>query len=179
MMKFYSGKGDDGASTLCGSTARFSKTDPRFEALGAIDELNSYLGICRALLVDDPKIDIALKTAQEDLFIIQAELGAAGQSTIAPLSEKQLRAIEQIIDTLGAEVGEIKEFTLAGGAVLAAHLDFARTLARRAERRLVMLKDILSQMVVPYLNRLSSLLFILARYVNKKEKIKEDHPSYK
>jgi len=176
-MRFYSGKGDDGTSTLCGSAARFPKTDPRFEALGAIDELNSYLGICRAL-VNNSKIDTALKTAQEDLFIIQAELGAVGQSTIAPLSEKQLRAIEQIIDALGVEVGEIKEFTLAGGTVLAAHLDFARTLARRAERRLVILKDILSPMVISYLNRLSSLLFILARYVNKKENIKEDHPSY-
>lgn len=177
-MKFYSGKGDDGASTLCGSTARSPKTDARFEALGVLDELNSYLGICRAL-VDDSKIDIALKTVQEDLFIIQAELGAAGQSAIAPLSENQLRAVEQTIDILGAEVGEIREFTLAGGAALAAHLDFARTLARRAERRLVILKDILSPMVIPYLNRLSSLLFVLARYVNRKGNIKEDHPSYK
>lgn len=177
-MKFYSGKGDDGTSTLCGSAVRFSKTDPRFEALGAIDELNSYLGVCRAM-TNDPKIDIALKTAQEDLFIIQAELGAVGQSAVASLSEKQLRAIEQIIDTLGDEVGEIKEFTLAGGMILAAHLDFARALARRAERRLVILKDILSPMIIFYLNRLSSLLFILARYVNKKENIKEDHPSYK
>ena len=174
-MKFYTGLGDKGTSTLLGQNKRISKNDLRFEALGASDELNSYLGICGAL-AKDKQIKSALLEAQENLFIIQAELGGAKN---VELGENKLKDLEKMIDELGKFVGPITKFTISGGNLLSAHLDYARALARRAERSVWAAKPPLGGLAAKYLNRLSSFLFVLARYVNKKAKLKESHPSYK
>src|SRR3989344_7705713 len=173
-MKFYTGKGDKGASNLFGCGESISKTDPRFEALGAVDELNSYLGICRSL-TEEEKIISALREAQENLFIIQAELGGAKNMMVG---EEKIQKLEKIIDEFGNIVGPITKFTIPGGDPLSARLDFGRALARRAERRAAALKNKISPAALAYLNRLSSLLFVLARYANKKAGAPEDHPSY-
>lgn len=174
-MKFYTGQGDKGETTLSWPPKKVSKTDARIEALGALDELNSYLGVCKSL-AEDEKMKNALREAQENLFIIQAQLGGADKK----LDEAKIKKLERTIDELGDFVGEIKHFTIAGGEPLSAHLDYARALARRTERRAAALIEVelLSQPASAYLNRLSSLLFVLARYANKKAGVVEDHPAY-
>ncbi|KKT40809.1 MAG: ATP-cobalamin adenosyltransferase [Parcubacteria group bacterium GW2011_GWA2_44_13] len=182
-MKYYSGKGDKGTSTLFGSGKRFSKTGKVFEALGALDELNSYLGICRSLALDK-KVKNALETIQENLFIIQAEVGSSGRPTSTWMSDVQvikiakLKELEKTTNKFGDAAGIITKFTLSGGSLLSAHLDYARTLARRVERAYLAVGQ-LSDANIAYLNRLSSLLFILARYTNKKARKKEKNPKYK
>ena len=173
-MKFYTGQGDGGQSMLFGSGAKISKTDPRFEALGALDELNSYIGVCKSP-AEENKVKNALKDAQENLFIIQAELGGAKNIT---LGENKMNELEKTIDELGEFVGPITKFTIPGGNPLSARLDYARALARKAERRTASVKEKISPAALAYLNRLSSLLFVLARYVNKKTNTPEDHPRY-
>ena len=179
-MKFYSGKGDDGMSTFFGTPGRFSKTDARFEALGSVDELNTYLGICRSL-TKDGEIQTVLKTVQENLFIIQAEIGSPDKKAVSTITEEKVKELEATIDSFGEIIGGMKpfRFTIAGGDTLAAHLDYARTIARRAERSLAVIKHTLSQPAFSYINRVSSLLFVLARFINKKAGISEDNPTYK
>ncbi|MDO8523542.1 MAG: cob(I)yrinic acid a,c-diamide adenosyltransferase [bacterium] len=177
-MRFYSGKGDGGTTTLFGSGKRLPKTDKVFEALGALDELNSYLGICVSL-AHDKNIKNTLKEVQENLFILQAELGDA---KVKPIGRKKLEILEKTTDNFGDAVGVITKFTLSGGSPLSAHLDYARTLARRAERKVLEARFPTfgnPEWNLAYLNRLSSLLFVLARYVNKKSRIKEKNPKYK
>ena len=173
-MRFYSGKGDNGTTTLFGSGKRIRKTDIVFEALGSLDELNSYLGICMSLS-NDKNVKNALEAVQENLFILQAELGGA---KIQPLGNNKLIELEKTTDNFSKRLGMITKFTLSGGTLLSTHLDFARTLARKTERKILKMK-IISSIALPYLNRLSSLLFVLARYVNKKAGKKEKSPKYK
>ncbi|QQG42758.1 MAG: cob(I)yrinic acid a,c-diamide adenosyltransferase [Candidatus Giovannonibacteria bacterium] len=173
-MKFYTGQGDKGESAILGESCKIPKTEPVFDALGALDELNSYLGVCRALAKDE-KVTSALLEAQENLFTIQAELG--GAENIA-LGEEKIKALEKTIDEFGGFVGPITKFTIPGGDFLSACLDFARAMARLAERRAWAAKEKLSAAALAYLNRLSSLLFVLARYANKKAGVSENHPRY-
>ena len=178
-MKFYSGKGDNGTSTLFSSGKRILKTDKIFEALGALDELNSYLGICKSL-AQEKKIKDVLREVQEKLFIIQAEIG--GAKNIAGITEKNLMALEKKMDEFCSKVGIITKFTLAGGTPLSTHLDYARAICRSAERTFLASRLPLGArdtLTVAYLNRISSLLFVLARYANKKAGVKEDNPKYK
>lgn len=177
-MKFYSGKGDGGTSTLFGSGKRIRKNSAVFEVLGSLDELNSYLGICVAL-AKEKKVLETLENIQETLFIIQAEAGGAKN---IKLEDKKLKELESAADKYGDAVGIITKFTLSGGTGLSAHLDYARTLARRAERKLVNLETGFpsgNPVSLAYLNRLSSLLFVLARYAAKKNGKKEKNPKYK
>jgi cob(I)alamin adenosyltransferase len=176
-MKFYSGKGDDGTSSILGFPHRLLKTDVRFKALGAVDELNSYLGVCHSLTKDERIIN-ALKIVQQNLFIIQAEIGSWKADAIKPLDEEKIKELEKITDEFGDDIGEIRKFVIPGGNFISAHLDYARTLARKAERELVALKHEISDNSISYLNRLSSFLFVLARWINKKEGIEESHPRY-
>src|SRR3989344_9253816 len=173
-MKFYTGQGDAGESVILGESKKISKTGAVFEALGALDELNSYLGICKTL-TEEEKIKEALKYAQENLFIIHAELGGTKNIFIG---EEKIQKLEKLIDEFGEFVGQITKFTIPGGEPLSARLDFGRALARRAERRATALKNQISPAALAYLNRLSSLLFVLARYANKKAGAPEGHPSY-
>jgi len=170
-MKFYTGKGDAGKSTLFGSRKVIPKNNKIFEALGALDELNSYLGICKTISKNELVNDI-IKKVQENLFTIQAELGSGKKN----INEKDLKDLERIIEKLGENVSNIHKFVISGGNLLAAHLDYARTLARKAERKVIPIK--LSKTSYAYINRLSSLLFVLSRYINKEAKVIEEHPSY-
>jgi len=173
-MKFYTRKGDTGKSTLLGSKKPILKNDKIFEALGTLDELNSYLGICKTLAKDELITEI-LRRIQENLFVIQAEIGSDKSKQ---LSEKEVKDLERITDELGSKVGEIHKFVISGGNTLAAHLDYARALARCAERRIIPVKNKLGKHGYSYINRLSSLLFVLARYVNVGAHMKEENPSY-
>ncbi len=187
-MRFYSGKGDGGTTTLFGSGRRVPKTGKVFEALGALDELNSYLGIC-ASLARDKKIKKALAEVQENLFILQAEVGNSRTPGVQKLSEAKLKLLEKTTDEFGGAVGIITKFTLPGGTLLSAHLDYARALARKAERAYLAANldtgcpsghsVSRNSAGAAFLNRLSSLLFVLARYANKKAGKKEKNPKYK
>lgn len=182
-MKFYTGQGDKGASTLLGSSKRISKTDKRFEALGAIDELNSYLGLCRSI-AKDKAVTRALLEAQENLFIIQAGLGNLRTSDVQRLGNEKIQALEKTIDKFGDKIGVITKFSIPGGIALSAHLDYARAVCRRAERAYLWQRrrrppSSLGNPIAKYLNRLSSLLFVLARHANKKARIFEKNPSYR
>ncbi len=149
---------------------KFSKSSPQIEALGALDELNSLLGLCKTKA--DKSVLKILEEAQNDLFIIQGEV-AGGNNKI---KKNRIIEIEKIIDDIEKKLPKIKNFTISGGTKLSALLDYARAVARRAERRCVAEKKFLSPDSLKYLNRLSSLLFALARLANKG--IKEKKPKY-
>jgi ATP:cob(I)alamin adenosyltransferase len=172
-MKFYTRKGDTGKSALLDSKKLIPKNDKVFNALGAVDELNSYLGICKAISKEE-LIHNILKRTQEDLFIIQAEIGGSKKK----ITDSELKNLERITDELSDKVGEIHKFVIYGGNISAAHLDYARALARRAERKLIPIKSRLNKPTYAYINRLSSLLFVLARYANMSAHIREENPSY-
>lgn len=175
----YTKRGDSGTTQLLDTPRgeRVSKTLERIEALGALDELNSYLGFCRAVAQDvqDQAIVLAL---QHDLFTLQAQI--AGDDTRLPAGRVQ--EIEQATDTIEATLAPIKSFCVPGQTKLSACFDVARTLARRAERRVIaaIALDQLSQAdtMLPYLNRLSSLLYALARQANARVKVAELAPHY-
>jgi cob(I)alamin adenosyltransferase len=188
----YTRKGDGGTTKTFGhcDQARISKSSELPEALGTLDELNSFLGLCkvRAKSVQDSGVTIGkkmlttsaiLREVQGTLFIIQAEMAGAPKKT----GKGKVTALESIINTIEKEIPPIKTFSIAGGTELSALLDVARTLARRAERRATGVHELglrtLSPNTRSYLNRLSSLLFALARLVNHKSGIVEESPSYR
>lgn len=186
----YTGYGDKGTTTLfhC-DQGRISKSANIIEALGSLDELNAYLGIVK-VYADIEKVGMGknskkkilfsdiLSGVQQTLFIIQAEV-AGSQMTVKKID---LNKIEKIIGYISGELPPITSFTVSGGSVLSAELDFSRTLARRCERRIVAVVDEGSRKVgmvtIAYLNRLSSLLFAMSRYSNHLLSIPEEHPKY-
>ena len=173
----YTRKGDTGTTKVLDSKERFSKGSDMAEALGALDELNSFLGLCRArarqvqeggvLLSKKARKSILtsdiLQEVQGNLFIVQAQLaGAPGKKIVG----RKVTNIEKIVDAVEKEIPPLKGFSIAGGTELSALLDVARTIARRCERRVVKVHDAgarkLTKDTLAYLNRLSSLLFALA-----------------
>lgn len=202
----YTRKGDGGTTkTLHCDQTRISKSSAVAEALGAVDEVNSLLGFIRTQCLPDlprrPAGDKAgqgdsltltkgspliakdypliLNQVQHNLFIVQAELAGAPGKTI---TADKVTALEKIIDGIEKELPTIKTFFVPGGAPLSALLDYARTVARRAERRAVSACETkqvkLGESSRAYLNRLSSLLYALARLVNHRSGIKEEPPHY-
>lgn len=187
----YTGKGDGGTTKTFGcDQGRISKASELPEALGTLDELNSFLGLCkvRARAVQDSGITIGrksfstsqiLRDVQETLFIIQAEVAGAPKK----VGKAKVTQVEKIINTIEQEIPPIKSFSIAGGTELSALLDVARTLSRRAERRVVAVHESghrkISEQSRAYANRLSSLLFALARLANAKSGIPEENPSYR
>ena len=184
MSKLYTGKGDGGTTKFFGrDQKRVSKSSTVAEALGNLDELNSFLGVVKvhqkasSFLVLDSSFSKILEEIQENLFIICAHVAGAEKN----ITEKKVKRTEEMIAQCEKELPPITTFTIAGGTELSALLDFARTLARRAERRTVSVNDemgTISPEILKYLNRLSSLLFALARLTNLKSGIKEHSPSY-
>ncbi|MDP3956773.1 MAG: cob(I)yrinic acid a,c-diamide adenosyltransferase [bacterium] len=183
--KFFTGAGDGGKSAL--GKKSFRKDDPFFEVLGTLDELNSWVGFCRvSLRRGKTKRDVdtaaVLLRVQEILFVMQAE--AAGiffKSPKYPILRASATAhLEDTINRIDAILPPLTKFIIPGGSELSAKLDIARTVARRAERLAVgySKKTKLSHETLQFLNRLSSLLFALARHENFKKNIKEDSPSY-
>ena len=175
----YTGKGDKGTTTAFGcDQQRISKSSELPEALGALDELNAFLGFVKMSALEEPRIANILLEAQETLLIIQAEVAGADKRTGKDSVEK----IETIVNGIEKEIPPLKGFSIAGGTELSALLDVARTLARRAERRLIAVEEVgvraLSPETKAYMNRLSSLLFALARLANHLAGVAEENPRY-
>ena len=182
----YTRKGDNGTTKTFGCDQRVSKSSKVAESLGSLDEINSLLGVCKfkarasgfatALGLSLEKI---VGDVQQNLFIVQAELAGADKKVT---TEKVLE-IEKIIDGIEKELPPISTFFVSGGSDLSSFFDFARTVARRAERRVVEVKEegkiSLDENTLAYLNRLSSLLYALARLSNSKSGITEESPTYK
>jgi cob(I)alamin adenosyltransferase len=165
-MKIYTRTGDRGETSLFGG-ARVAKNDPRIEAYGTVDELNSFLGVARASGLPQD-LDDQLQQVQMDLFEIGAHLASPGTSRFPGVDEQRITDLETAIDTMERELTPLTSFILPGGAPSAAHLHVARTVCRRAERCVVGLHDAAptTQSTIRYLNRLSDYLFVAARLAN-------------
>src|SRR3954463_7858033 len=172
-MKIYTKTGDKGSTGLFGG-GRVPKDDVRVEAYGDVDELNAVIGVARAV-EPMPRIDEVLVPIQRDLFAIGALLATPDREKMAQHLEKariddaRIRDLERAIDDADAELEPLRSFILPGGSPKAATLHVARTVCRRAERRVVRLQQggELPPLAVIYLNRLSDLLFTLARLANR------------
>lgn len=177
----YTGKGDGGTTTAFGcNQQRISKSSELPEALGALDELNAFVGFVKMRGAGEARIAKPLREIQETLFIIQAEVAGADKK----VGEGAVKNIEKLVNDIEKEIPPIKGFSIAGGTELSALLDVARTLARRAERRVIAVKEsanrrtALSPETMSYMNRLSSLLFALARLANHQAGVAEENPKY-
>lgn len=164
LTKIYTRTGDDGTTGL-GDGTRVPKDHARVEAFGTVDELNSVLGLllCEALGDD---VRVALTRIQHTLFDLGGELCIPGRSVLA---EAQVTELENLLDRLNADLAPLKEFVLPGGTRAAALCHLARSVCRRAERRVYTLSrsEPVSPVSLKYLNRLSDLLFVVARAVNQ------------
>ncbi|MBI4088603.1 cob(I)yrinic acid a,c-diamide adenosyltransferase [Candidatus Kaiserbacteria bacterium] len=175
----YTGKGDGGTTTAFGcNQQRISKSSELPEALGALDELNAFLGFVKMRSIENKRIASVLREVQETLFIVQAEVAGADKR----VGERAVKSVEKWVNDIEKEIPPLKGFSIAGGTELSALLDVARTLARRAERRVIVVKEAglreLSQETMAYLNRLSSLFFALARLANHLAGVTEETPHY-
>lgn len=181
----YTRKGDGGTTKTFGCDQRISKSSAVAEALGSLDEINSLLGLCKVKAGASETAKIIDRT-QHNLFIIQAELAGADKH----LGAEKVTEAEAIIDEIEKQLPPIKTFFVSGGTELGAMFDVARTIARRAERRVVAVQEEglsrpakagkikLGEATMQYLNRLSSLLYALARLTNHQSGIKEEAPTY-
>ena len=186
-MALYSGKGDGGTTKLfdCPPGVRVSKSSPIFEALGILDELNSTVGWCKAearsqnVALGKKHISDMLHDVQDNLFSAQAELAGAPKKILP----KEVKRVEKIIAAVEAVIPPITSFIVPGGNELSARLDIARTVARRCERRVVTVAEAgerkVSKGTLTYLNRLSSLLYALARFANHAGGVAETKPQYR
>ncbi len=165
----YTGLGDDGKTSLLGGK-RVRKSSPRVIAYGDVDELNSVLGVA-CTKVSDPRVKEFLRGIQNELFTVGSDLATPRDSTFSPprVTAGMAKRLEERIDEFLPKVGELREFVLPGGAEGAAWLHLARTVCRRAERGVEEFfgDSEEGREVLVYLNRLSDLLFVLARVENK------------
>jgi cob(I)alamin adenosyltransferase len=176
-VKIYTKTGDGGETSLFDNT-RVRKSDARVDAYGEVDELNACLGAARAAGVD---ADIAgtIEAVQKDLFALGARLAdpsarIAERVTKAAIAGGDIARLESTIDRLEAELPPLRRFILPGGSPAGAALHLARTVCRRAERRVVALgSEAVEPLVLVYLNRLSDLLFVMARAVNHRSRVPE------
>jgi cob(I)alamin adenosyltransferase len=169
-VKIYTRTGDDGTTGVLGRE-RLSKSDPRIEAYGSVDELNAVLGVARAHA--DSATASELEAIQRRLFQVGAELATTDEGVLAKLSRIQEDAVEDLealIDRIEADLTPLKSFILPAGSLFAAHLHVARAVCRRAERRVVALMRATSiePRIARYLNRLADLLFVMARAGNRR-----------
>lgn len=172
-MKIYTKTGDAGETGLYGGR-RVSKASERVEAYGEVDELNATLGRVRLSPFGD-ETDALLAAIQSQLFDLGAELASAGEKSVGIelVSDTEIEAMERAIDRAETELLPLRTFVLPGGTPLAADLHVARTVCRRAERRLVALAshEPVRGECIRYLNRLSDLLFVLARLANRRANV--------
>ena len=176
-MRIYTKTGDAGETGLFDGT-RVSKADPRVDAYGDVDELNAWLGVVRSASTF-PDIDGLLEAIQRDLFALGSAL-ADPSHRIAKrvdkilLDAQHVERLEKAIDSFEAELPPLRRFILAGGTQPGAVLHLARTVCRRAERGIVGLgADAVDPIVLTYINRLSDLLFVIARTVNHRAGVTE------
>jgi cob(I)alamin adenosyltransferase len=167
-VKIYTRTGDSGDTGLLGGL-RVKKHDIRVEAYGTVDELNAVLGIVRACR-PSARVEQILEHLQNELFTVGAELATpdATRPRTNRIDASHVARLEEMIDLCEAELSPLRNFILPGGVPCAAHLHFARTVCRRAERSVVELleKQPVSPLLVVYLNRIGDLLFVLARLEN-------------
>lgn len=171
-MKIYTKTGDTGSTALFGG-GRVSKTHPRITAYGTVDETNAVLGVARASLKDQAGADRlteVLSQLQHDLFVLGGDLATPGEVSypVPRIEASHTVRLEDWIDAFDAELNPLKNFILPGGSLASAHLQVARTVCRRAERAVLdaQATEAISAEAVRYLNRLSDLLFVLARWAN-------------
>ena len=172
--RIYTRTGDDGATSL-GNGERRSKADLRVEAYGTVDETNAVLGVARLSTGDDAVLDAMLARVQNDLFDLGADLAtppAAGEAAGSALRivQAQVDRLERELDALNEALAPLRSFVLPGGSAAAAARHVARTVCRRAERRMVALAQVpgepVGQPALRYVNRLSDFLFVAARAAN-------------
>jgi cob(I)alamin adenosyltransferase len=168
--KVYTRTGDDGTTGL-GGGQRVSKDSVRIEAYGTVDELNSQIGVARAAGLD-PKLSAPLAGIQNELFHLGSDLCFLEEDKarfpVPKIEARHVAALERLMDELSAELRPLENFILPGGTAGAAALHVARTVCRRAERATLRLsrEEAVGAFVIPYLNRLSDTLFVMARYEN-------------
>ena len=175
MVKIYTGKGDDGSTSLWYG-GRVPKADGRTEAYGSLDEANAALGVARSLCgADDDELRRDILRLQDELFVAGAELATAPEAAerledgISRVTRRMADELEGLIDGYMARVDLPPKFVLPGGTTLSAHLDVARTAIRRAERRVVALDEageLASPEILRFLNRASDLVFAMARFAD-------------
>ena len=173
--RVYTRRGDHGETDLVGGV-RANKDSPRIDAYGTVDELNASIGLARALAADTPKraparaLDDILRRLQNELFDLGGELATppeAFQTGMFRVGETEVKALEALMDRCQKELAPLRSFVLPGGGRVSAALHVARTVCRRAERevlRLMRVEDV-GEWPLAYLNRLSDLLFVLARWI--------------
>ncbi|MBP6979150.1 MAG: cob(I)yrinic acid a,c-diamide adenosyltransferase [Lentimicrobiaceae bacterium] len=175
-MKIYTKTGDQGETSLIGGQ-RVPKFDPRIEAYGTVDELNSYLGLLRDLHIDAHTRDILLEI-QDRLFTAESLLAAenpADFSHLPLLTEGDVTLLEKEMDSMSQSLPPLTSFILPGGHVVVSHCHIARCICRRAERLVIRLANEkpVDPLVIKYLNRLSDYLFILSRKLSKEFNVVE------
>ncbi len=192
----FTGKGDGGTTKTFGCNQRISKSSAITEALGSLDEINSFLGLVKVKSVGvifplesgDIVLADTINRIQQDLFIIQAELAGADKT----IAEEKVKWQEQIINDIEKALPPITTFFVSGGCELATLADISRTIARRAERRVVGVveeardiqpaleeaKEVVGKFTLAYLNRLSSVLYATARIANHINGVVEESPKY-
>jgi cob(I)alamin adenosyltransferase len=184
-MALFTGKGDKGTTSLFGCNQKMSKSSAIAEALGSLDECNSFLGLCKVKAQDaafafgGQGVAEMVHDVQNHLFTIQAEVAGADKH----VPQASVVAMGETINAIEKELPPIKSFLISGATELSAWFDVARTLARRAERRVVAVQDEgqrpIGEHTRAYLNRLSSLLYAFARFANARAGIHETPPEYK
>lgn len=170
--KVYTRSGDDGTTAL-GTGRRLPKSSLRVEVYGTVDELSSAIGVAVAVGLE-PSVREVLVRVQNELFHLGSDLCVLEEDkarvAVPRIEERHVQQLEEGIDRMGLELHPLENFILPGGSAGAAHLHVARTICRRAERALVKLTELESvgPYTIPYLNRLSDALFVMARYENAK-----------
>lgn len=177
-MKIYTKTGDKGTTSLIGGT-KVPKSHLRIEAYGTVDELNSYIGLCKDLLTDEQGKKILLEV-QDRLFTIGSSLACdpikEPKMRIPDLKETDIELLEKEIDRMEEALPAMKNFILPGGHITLSHLHIARCVCRRAERccvRLELESLEVEEIIIKYLNRLSDYLFVLSRYTGHQMKVEE------
>ena len=177
-MTIYTGRGDEGETDLRDMT-RVSKTNPRIEAYGTVDEANALIGTVRPTGHDD--VDAWLEAIQNHLHVVQADFANPDPDPDDPrVTIEDVAELESWIDEATEELDPLRKFVLPGGSDVGAKLHHARAVVRRAERRAVAFAERESATVeaIVYLNRLSDALFTFARLVNKRAGVPEENPTY-
>jgi len=184
-MSLFTGKGDDGTTKTLGFEQRMSKSSTIAEALGTVDEINSFLGFLKiegreaGFEFEGRSFEDIVSEVQQNLFIVQAELGGSEGFSI---KQEKVDKMSETINNIEKSIPPIKSFFVSGGCRISTLFDYARTISRRAERRVVNVVDqkkiSVSSGTTAYLNRLSSLLYAMARLSNHLSGIKEESPKY-
>jgi len=173
-MKIYTKTGDDGNTGLQGDF-RIAKSHPRILAYGTVDEVNAMIGVVLSNVLDDDVREV-LNTIQNELFLLGSDLSNQNLNDLKNrISLDMVEKLEKIIDKFELELPPITNFILPGGSVAAAQIHQVRTIVRRAETLVVQLsdKDEINSNCIKYLNRLSDLMFVMGRLINKRNSIED------